>query len=170
MATASPPSLRLFLSLSSLHPETDAAKYEHLIEEEMDAIRIMRKEEEIPLHPHFDYWNPSLNLSKEEAEILTRVRPATVRAAKARFTLLTHPALVIAGVRRFPDPECGSPHRVAADTLRETVAGEDGDLWRWSGSRNCRCWGSVWRGIGQAAVTTVAIKRKKCEMMDQRVE
>ena len=70
--------LLLTPSFPSLNPETDAAKYELLIEEEMDAVRLMRKEEGIVLDPHFDYRHPSLNLSIEEADILTRVRPATV--------------------------------------------------------------------------------------------
>ena len=134
--------LPLSLSFSFRYsiPETEslgAAKYERLIEEEMEAVRLMRMEEEVALGPHFDYRHPSLSLSTEEAGLLSQARPATVRGGGCGGSA-THPSVCGAGVAGCAIAVRGPKHDLAADPVRAPLASAAVDDWRWHWDRQWR--------------------------------
>lgn len=85
-------------------------------------MRLMRQEEGMLLHPDFDYWNPSLNLARDDAALLSRVKPATVCSHRQTNIRLTD-QIVITGVSRFSCGKRGLQYRAAPDSICETVAG-----------------------------------------------
>ena len=101
-----PLSLSLLPSASLSLTRSPTAKYERLIEEEAEAVRLMRKEEEMPLAPDFDFSHPSLSLSHEESQLLARVRPATVGSRFMNQQIEREEDSRLVYHRSQPLPEC----------------------------------------------------------------